>query len=176
MTGTRVVLAEDDVLLREGLGSLLDRSGLEVVGLAGDRPQLLALVRQTTPDLVVIDIHMPPSHTTEGLEAAAVIRSELPGTGILVLSADADVEHVMELLSTGRGFHSILTKLNLAEAEDDHRRVRAVVMFLLAGRPRFQLAGCELGGPLRCRAERCGGIVGVTVSSPEWPHGTMASH
>ena len=111
MTGTRVVLAEDDVLFREGLASLLNRSGFEVVGLAGDRLQLLDLVRQTTPDLVVTDVgRVPASHTTEGLEAAAVIRNELPGTGILVLSAYADVEHVMELLSTGRGFGCLLLR------------------------------------------------------------------
>src|SRR5487761_429226 len=72
----RVVLAEDDVLLREGLASLLDRSGYEVVGQAGDGTQLLALARETGPDLVVADIRMPPTHTTEGLDAARVIRQE----------------------------------------------------------------------------------------------------
>ena len=66
----RVVLAEDDVLLREGLASLLERSGLEVVGQAGDASGLVALVLETEPDLVVVDIRMPPTHTTEGLEAA----------------------------------------------------------------------------------------------------------
>ena len=83
MTGLRVVLAEDDVLLREGMASLLDRSGYEVAGQAGDGAQLLALTRQVAPDLVVADIRMPPTHTTEGLEAARVIRQERPGTAIL---------------------------------------------------------------------------------------------
>src|SRR5258708_29853891 len=69
----RVVLAEDDVLLREGLASLLDRSGFDVVGQAGDGAQLLALVREQNPELVVTDIRMPPTHTTEGLDAARVI-------------------------------------------------------------------------------------------------------
>jgi serine/threonine-protein kinase PknK len=78
MTGPRVVLAEDDVLLREGLASLLDRSGYEVVGQAGDGPRPLALAREARPDLVVTDIRMPPTHTTEGLEAARVIRQERP--------------------------------------------------------------------------------------------------
>ena len=78
VTGLRVVLAEDDVLLREGLASLLARSGFEVAGQAGDGPQLLALARQAAPDLVVTDIRMPPTHTTEGLEAARAIRRELP--------------------------------------------------------------------------------------------------
>src|SRR6266511_4356794 len=102
MTGLRVVLAEDDVVLREGLASLLQRSGFEVVGQAGDGAQLLALARDTAPQLVVVDIRMPPTHTTEGLEAAQVIRQELPETAILVLSAHAEVEHAMALLASGR--------------------------------------------------------------------------
>jgi DNA-binding NarL/FixJ family response regulator len=108
MTGLRVVLAEDDVLLREGLASLLQRSGLEVVGQAGDGPGLLALARDMAPELVVVDIRMPPTHTVEGLQAARVIRQELPETGILVLSAHAEVEHAMELLATGRGIGYLL--------------------------------------------------------------------
>jgi len=108
MTGLRVVLAEDDVLLREGLASLLQRSGFEVVGQAGDGAQLLMLARETAPHLVVVDIRMPPTHTVEGLEAARVIRQELPGTAILVLSAHAEVEHAMELLATGRGIGYLL--------------------------------------------------------------------
>jgi serine/threonine-protein kinase PknK len=216
MAGLRVVLADDDVLLREGMASLFERSGLTVIGQAGDGPQLLALVRETTPDLVVSDIRMPPSHTTEGLEAARLIRAEQPEIAILLLSAYADVDQAMELLSSGRAIgyllksritnvadfldtvqrvaeggtvvdpalvqelvtarrrddplaalsarevevlalmaegrsnsgiakrlwvtegtvekhvRSILTKLNLPEAEDDHRRVMAVVTFLEA--------------------------------------------
>jgi DNA-binding NarL/FixJ family response regulator len=108
MTGLRVVLAEDDVLLREGLASLLGRSGFEVVGQAGDAAELLALARDTRPELVVVDIRMPPTHTVEGLEAARVIRQELPEIGILVLSAHAEVEHAMELLATGRGVGYLL--------------------------------------------------------------------
>jgi DNA-binding NarL/FixJ family response regulator len=102
MTGVRLVLAEDDVLLREGLASLLERSGFEVVGQAGDATRLLALVREHEPELVVVDIRMPPTHSTEGLEAARVIREERPETGILVLSAHVEVEHAMELLASGR--------------------------------------------------------------------------
>jgi DNA-binding NarL/FixJ family response regulator len=106
--GLRVVLAEDDVLLREGLASLLERSGFVVVGQAGGGAQLLGLVRQEVPELVVVDIRMPPTHTTEGLEAARVIRQEFPGTGIVVLSAHAEVEHAMELLASGRGIGYLL--------------------------------------------------------------------
>lgn len=210
----RVVLADDDLLLREGLASLLDRSGFDVVAQAGDGGQLLDLVREHTPDLVVADIRMPPTHSTEGLEAARVIREEFPAIAILMLSAHVEVEHAMELLGGGHSIgyllksrvtdvadfvdtleriangasvvdpalvselvsaqrrndplaalsarerevlalmaegrsnagiahrlwvtegtvekhvRSILTKLNLAEAGDDHRRVLAVITFL----------------------------------------------
>ncbi|MCM4076173.1 response regulator transcription factor [Paractinoplanes hotanensis] len=102
MTGLRVVLAEDDVLLREGIASLLAREGLDVLGQAGDATELMKLVRATRPDLVVVDVRMPPTHTTEGLQAAQQIRTELPGTGVLVLSAYADVDQAMELLAGGR--------------------------------------------------------------------------
>lgn len=97
----RVVLADDDVLLREGLASLLERSGFEVVGQAGDGIELLALVRSARPELAVIDIRMPPGHATEGLQAARVIRAELPGTAIIVLSAHVEVDEAMELLAGG---------------------------------------------------------------------------
>jgi DNA-binding NarL/FixJ family response regulator len=99
---TRVVVADDDVLLREGLASLLERSNFTVVGQAGDGSQLLSLVREQTPDLVLVDIRMPPTHSTEGLEAAHVIRAEFPEIGIVVLSAYVEVEHAMELLATGQ--------------------------------------------------------------------------
>ena len=98
----RVVLAEDDVLLREGLASLLDRSGSDVVGQVGNGVELVAMVREHTPELVVTDIRMPPTHATEGLDAVRVIREELPNTAILVLSAHDDLEHAMELLASGR--------------------------------------------------------------------------
>jgi DNA-binding NarL/FixJ family response regulator len=213
----RVVIAEDDVLLREGVASLFQSSGFQVVGQAGDGSELLDLVREHEPDLVVVDIRMPPSHSTEGLEAARRIREELPETGILVLSAHVEVEHAMELIGSGRksGYllksrvtdvgefletveriarggsvvdpalvqelvaarrvddpleeltprerevlslmaegrsnagiarrlwvtegtvekhvHSILAKLRLAETDDDHRRVLAVITFLESG-------------------------------------------
>ncbi len=97
----RVVIADDDVLLREGLASLLERSGLEVVGLAGDPDNLLKLVREQRPDLAIIDIRMPPTQTTEGLEAASRIRDELPDIALVVLSAHVEVEQATELLASG---------------------------------------------------------------------------
>jgi serine/threonine-protein kinase PknK len=101
-TRTRVALAEDDVLLREGLASLLDRSGFDVVGTCADGSELLALVREQRPDIVLVDIRMPPTHSTEGLDAARVIRAELPETAILVLSAHVEVEQAMDLLASGQ--------------------------------------------------------------------------
>jgi DNA-binding NarL/FixJ family response regulator len=98
----RVVLADDDVLLREGLASLLDRSGFDVVGQAGDGAELLALVRSTKPEVAIIDIRMPPAHATEGLDAAQVIRLELPDTAIVVLSAHVELDEAMELLAGGQ--------------------------------------------------------------------------
>jgi DNA-binding NarL/FixJ family response regulator len=213
---TRVVVADDDVLLREGLASLLERSGFVVVGQAADSRQLLSLVREHRPELAIVDVRMPPTNTTEGLDAARAIREELPDVGILVLSAYVEVEHALELLASGhhsgyllksrvtkveefietleriaRGgsvvdpalvqelvaarraddpleeltprerevlaliaegrsnagiarrlwvtegtvekhVHSILSKLRLAEADDDHRRVLAVIAYLEA--------------------------------------------
>ncbi|CKH09569.1 response regulator transcription factor [Mycolicibacterium smegmatis] len=108
MSGLQVVVADDDVLLREGLSSLLDRSGFDVVGQAADAIELLTLVREKTPQLAVVDIRMPPTNTTEGLDAAKVIRNEFPGTGILVLSAHVEVEHATELLASGHGIGYLL--------------------------------------------------------------------
>ncbi|MCV7302666.1 response regulator transcription factor [Mycobacterium barrassiae] len=98
---TRVVLADDDVLLRAGLVSLLEGAGFDVVGEAGDGEQLLSLVRAMRPDLVVTDIRMPPTNTSEGLDAARLIRQDLPDTAIMVLSAHVVVEDAMDLLAAG---------------------------------------------------------------------------
>ncbi|MCI2422525.1 response regulator transcription factor [Saccharopolyspora sp. K220] len=98
----RVILADDDVLLREGLASLLASSGFDVVGRAGTPTELLAQVQQHRPDAVIVDIRMPPTHTTEGLDAAWSIRQELPETAILVLSAHVEVEQATKLLRSGQ--------------------------------------------------------------------------
>jgi len=104
----RIVLADDDTLLREGIASLLEQSGFDVIGQAYDAPALLDLVREHHPDLAIIDIRMPPGYLTEGLEAAKEIREQFPATGILVLSAHGEVEQAMELLASGQGVGYLL--------------------------------------------------------------------
>ena len=122
---TRVVLADDDVLLREGLASLLDRSGLEVVGQADDAAELLELVGRLRPELAVVDIRMPPKHSTEGLEAARVIQQGYPETAVVVLSAHAEVEHAMDLLAGGQRTGYLLKNrvTDVAEFIETLRRV-----------------------------------------------------
>jgi DNA-binding NarL/FixJ family response regulator len=113
----RVVIADDDLLVREGIARLLERPPFEVVGLAGDAIELMELVREHVPELVVLDIRMPPSHTTEGLDAAQAIRSELPQIGILVLSAHVQVHRAIDLLAEGRGVGYLL-KSRVTEVSD----------------------------------------------------------
>ena len=97
----RVVVADDDVLIRAGMASILREDGYQVVGVAANPTDLLNLVRAERPDLAIVDIRMPPTHTWEGIEVARVIRAELPEVGILLLSAHVEVETAMDLLSSG---------------------------------------------------------------------------
>jgi DNA-binding NarL/FixJ family response regulator len=97
-----VAIADDDALVREGIASLLRAEGYAIVGEAADAEQLLCLVRERTPDLVVLDIRMPPTQTWEGLDAARAIRAELPDIGILLLSAHVEVENAIDLLQDGQ--------------------------------------------------------------------------
>jgi DNA-binding NarL/FixJ family response regulator len=103
-----VAIADDDVLLREGLASLLERSGFAVLGTAGNAEQLLDLVRREGPELVIVDIRMPPGLSTEGLDAADVIRREHPETAVLLLSAHVEVEHALQLMAAGQGVGYLL--------------------------------------------------------------------
>jgi DNA-binding NarL/FixJ family response regulator len=121
----QVVLADDDVLLREGIASLLDRSGFEVIGQAGNSTELLALARSARPELAIIDIRMPPGHSTEGLQAARVIRAELPGTAIIVLSAHVEVNEAMDLLAGGERLGYLLKSrvTDVAEFIDTVKRI-----------------------------------------------------
>jgi DNA-binding NarL/FixJ family response regulator len=96
-----VVIADDDLLLREGIASLLTQAGYSVVGQAGDATALISLVREHRPDVAIVDIRMPPDYATEGLRAARAIRAEMPEIAILVLSAYVEVRHATTLLASG---------------------------------------------------------------------------
>jgi serine/threonine-protein kinase PknK len=112
-----VILADDDLLVREGLASLLGRSGFDVVGQAADASALLRLVGEHRPDLVVVDIRMPPNYGTEGLVAAREIRESFPEIAILVLSAHVEVEQALQLLAGGRRIGYLL-KSRVTDVEE----------------------------------------------------------
>jgi serine/threonine-protein kinase PknK len=113
----RVLVVDDDVLLREGVASLLAGAGFEVVAQAGDGSGLADLVREHAPELAVLDIRMPPTNTTEGLDAARAIRAEFPEVGILLLSAHVEVETAMDLLNGGERVGYLL-KSRVTNVED----------------------------------------------------------
>jgi DNA-binding NarL/FixJ family response regulator len=122
----RVAVADDAVLLREGLARLLAEAGFEVVGLAGDGDDLLALVERTRPDVAIVDIRMPPTHTDEGLQAAKAIRERWPTIGILVLSQHVNARYALELLGAGTDGVGYLLKervSDLAELSSSVNRV-----------------------------------------------------
>jgi DNA-binding NarL/FixJ family response regulator len=106
--GTRVVIVDDDVLLREGLASLLVRTGHDVVAQASNAVGVLELVSDLRPDLLIVDIRMPPTNTIEGLVAAKAVRTACPDVRILVLSSYVDVEHAIDLLASGSGIGYLL--------------------------------------------------------------------
>jgi DNA-binding NarL/FixJ family response regulator len=122
----RVVVADDAVILREGLARLLREAGFDVAGLAADADELLELVERRRPDIAIIDIRMPPTHTDEGLRAARLIRSRRPETGILVLSQHVHARYALELLGQGTDGVGYLLKervSDLAELASSVRRV-----------------------------------------------------
>ena len=142
----RVVVADDAVILREGLARLLGEAGFEVAGLAADAAELLALVEKTSPDVAIVDIRMPPSHTDEGLQAAKVIRQRHPEVGILVLSQHVHARYALELLSVGTEGVGYLLKERVSDLAGLASSVRQVgeggsvldpaVVSQLVGRPR----------------------------------------
>jgi DNA-binding NarL/FixJ family response regulator len=125
LAGERVVVADDDVLLREGVASALRGAGYDVVGQAGDARALDGLVREHAPQLVVVDIRMPPGQSTEGLDAARAIREEFPDIGILLLSAHVEVETAVDLLQGGERLGYLLKSrvMNVADFVDAVERV-----------------------------------------------------
>jgi DNA-binding NarL/FixJ family response regulator len=122
----RAVIAEDSLLLREGLSRLLTEAGIEIVGQAGDGEELVRKTRAHRPDVVVTDIRMPPTQTDEGVRAAKVIRSELPGTGVLVLSQYVEEQYVMELLGESAEGVGYLLKDRIADVERFTEAVKRV--------------------------------------------------
>jgi len=126
----RVAVADDAVLFREGLARLLIEAGFEVVGQAANADELLEIIRESPPDRVpdvaVVDIRMPPSHTVEGLEAARMIRAEYPEIAVLVLSQHIETEHAMDLLADGAGGTGYLLKDRVADLEGFRDAVRRV--------------------------------------------------
>jgi len=122
------VVADDAVILREGLARLLREAGFEVAGLAADAAGLLELVEQVRPDVAIVDIRMPPTHTDEGVQAAKAIRVRWPDVGILVLSQHVQPAYALELLSSGTNGIGYLLKervADLAELADSVQRVGA---------------------------------------------------
>jgi DNA-binding NarL/FixJ family response regulator len=146
VTTVRVVLADDAVLLREALAAGLGAAGFEVVGQAADVPSLLEVVARTSPDVVVVDVRMPPSHTTEGLEAARDIRRRSPGVAILVLSQYIETRYAVDLVRDDPAGIGYLLKdrvSRLSDLADAVRRVHAretvidpEIVARLLGRPR----------------------------------------
>lgn len=122
----RVVVADDAVILREGLSRLLVEAGFEVVGQAADAGELLDQIEATAPDVAIVDIRMPPSHTDEGLQAAAEIRARHPSVGILVLSQYARPSYAIELLSNGTEGVGYLLKDRVSDLEELASSVRRV--------------------------------------------------
>ena len=142
----RVILADDSMLLREGLARLLTEAGFDVVGQAADGDELVALVDAERPDVAIVDIRMPPTHTDEGLRAARAIRARWPEVGILVLSQFARPSYAFELLEAGTDGIGYMLKDRVSDLQalaDGVRRVAAgesvldpSVVAQLVGRPR----------------------------------------
>lgn len=124
----RLVVADDSVLLREGLVRLLEEAGFEVVGQAGDAEELLRKVRAHKPDAAIVDVRMPPTHTDEGIRAAQAIRAELPDVGVLVLSQYVEEAYARELLADDAAGIGYLLKDRVADVDaltDAVKRVAA---------------------------------------------------
>lgn len=122
----RVIVADDSVLLREGVSRLLEEAGFEVVGQAADGEELMRKTRAHKPDIVVVDIRMPPTHTDEGLQAAREIREELPDTGVLVLSAYLEEDYALELLGEDAAGVGYLLKDRVSDGDRFAEAVRRV--------------------------------------------------
>ncbi len=121
----RIVIAEDSVLLRAGIASLLEEAGHDVVAAVGDGDELIDAVERQRPDLAVVDVRMPPTFTDEGLRAALAVRAQHPATGILVLSQYVEERYAAELLATQTSGVGYLLKDRVADVARVPRRVAA---------------------------------------------------
>jgi len=151
------VIGEDALLLREGIARVLEASGIEVVGLAGDYDELIAATTEARPDVAVVDIRMPPTHTDEGLRAAKAIRAALPQTGVLVLSQYLDEDYVFALLGDGAERLGYLLKDRITDGDafvDAVRRVAAGGAALDPEVVAHLLGRSNGGGPLDDLTER----------------------
>ena len=122
----RVVLADDTVLLREGVARILDEAGFEVVGQAGNADELMLKVRSYSPDVAIVDIRMPPTHTDEGLRAAREIREKYPDTGVLVLSQYVEADYALDLLGDNAEGVGYLLKDRVSDVDEFAAAVRRV--------------------------------------------------
>ncbi len=122
----RLVLADDSLLFREGLARLLVEAGCDVVAQAGDVAALMAAVQSHAPDVAIVDIRMPPTHTTEGLQAAAELKRMQPGIGVLVLSQYVETTYALRLVASGAGGLGYLVKERVSDLADFARAVRRV--------------------------------------------------
>ena len=122
----RVVVAEDNTLLREGVARLLEDAGLEVLGRFDNTEELLAVVREHAPEVAIVDIRLPPTHTDEGLQAAATIREHHPGTGVLVLSQYVELGLAFKLLADSVERTGYLLKDRVSDVEEFAEAVRRV--------------------------------------------------
>jgi DNA-binding NarL/FixJ family response regulator len=123
---TRVVIADDSVLLREGIAALLDDSGFEVIAQCGTADELLMIVRSYRPDIAIVDIRMPPTHTDEGLRAAQQIRERYPGTSVLVLSQYIESGYALDLLAESAEGVGYLLKDRVSDVREFAAAVRRV--------------------------------------------------
>ena len=143
----RVAVADDAVILREGLARLLVEAGLEVVGLAADADELYVLVEATRPDVAIVDIRMPPTHTDEGLRAAMLIRERWPETGILLLSQHVQARYAVELLAQGTERVGYLLKDRVSDLDELVTSVRrigpAVPCSILPSWPSWSASGAR---------------------------------
>jgi len=187
----RVVLAEDNVLLREGVVRVLRDGGFEVAGAVGDADALLALVAETRPEVAIVDIRMPPTFTDEGLRAAETLLGGSPPTPVVVLSQSVEPAHAVRLLADGRMGVGYLLKDRVADVDeliDAVRRVArggtaidAQVVAVLVDRRRDRDALVELtereGEVLRLMAEgRSNGAIATTLGVGEKTVETHVAH